>query len=206
MIHDDRYFIAVYGGSFDPPHLGHVEILKALCENPFCLHIILLPNYRNPLKSQTCFKADKRLAMCQILAQMCHEKIHTSPYEIEQNRPTHTIQSLRALQGKSPYPHLKMCFVLGSDSLATLHLWKEAQSLCEMIEFIVITRECKSQAHGVKPKHNITPRIREHISIPRYNSLSSSKVRELLHSGKIQDALTMIPAQLHSFIHAHFKL
>ena len=211
---DSAYFIAIYGGSFDPPHLAHLEILKILNNNPLCIRTILLPNYQNPLKSKSLFSPNERLKMCEILAQISGDKTTISDYEIRQNRPVHTIESIFALQkqildsnffnsnGLDSIPQAKLCFVLGSDSFETLHLWKDSQSLCELVEFIVVKRETSTITHP----QNLTPKVRTSINLSHFNAISSSKVRELLHKGEINKALKMLPAEIFPFIHAHFKL
>ena len=209
---DSTYFIAIYGGSFDPPHLAHLEILKILTNNPFCFQTILLPNYQNPLKSKSLFSPNERLKMCEILAQISGDKTTISDYEIRQNRPTHTITSIRALQKQissfldsnqsDSSPQAKLCFVLGSDSFETLHLWKDSQSLCDLVEFIVVKRESSTITHP----QNLTPKVRTSINLSHFNAISSSKVRELLHNGEINKALKMLPQEIFPFIHAHFKL
>ena len=209
---DSTYFIAIYGGSFDPPHLAHLEILKILTNNPFCLQTILLPNYQNPLKSKSLFSPNERLKMCEILAQISGDKTTISDYEIRQNRPTHTITSIRALQKQissfldsnqsDSSSQAKLCFVLGSDSFETLHLWRDSQSLCNLVEFIVVKRESSTIPH----QQNLTPKVRASINLSHFNAISSSKVRELLHKGEINKALKMLPAEIFPFIHAHFQL
>ena len=214
---DSTYFIAIYGGSFDPPHLAHLEILKILNNNSLCLQTILLPNYQNPLKSKSLFSPNERLKMCEILAQISGDKTIISDYEIRQNRPTHTITSIRALQKQissfldsnqldsnppDSNSQTKLCFVLGSDSFETLHLWKDSQSLCDLVEFIVVKRESSTITHP----QNLTPKVRTSINLSHFNAISSSKVRELLHKGEINKALKMLPAEIFPFIHAHFQL
>lgn len=209
---DSTYFIAIYGGSFDPPHLAHLEILKILTNNPLCIRTILLPNYQNPLKSKSLFSPNERLKMCEILAQISGDKTTISDYEIRQNRPTHTIASICALQKQissfldsnqsDSIPQVKLCFVLGSDSFQSLHLWRDSQSLCNLVEFIVVKRETSTITHP----QNLTPKVRASINLSHFNTISSSKVRELLHKGEINKALKMLPAEIFPFIHAHFKL
>lgn len=211
---DSTYFIAIYGGSFDPPHLAHLEILKILNNNSLCLQTILLPNYQNPLKSKPFFSPNERLKMCEILAQISADKTTISDYEIRQNHPVHTIESICALQKwiadsnlldskwLDSIPQVKLCFVLGSDSFESLHLWKDSQSLCNLVEFIVVRRK----SHAITYPQNLTPKVRMSINLSHFNTISSSKVRELLHNGEIEKALKMLPQQIFPFIHAHFKL
>ena len=211
---DSTYFVAIYGGSFDPPHLAHLEILKILNNNSLCLQTILLPNYQNPLKSKSLFSPNERLKMCEILAQISGDKTTISDYEIRQNRPVHTIESIFALQKQildsnlldskwlDSIPQAKLCFVLGSDSFETLHLWKDSQSLCDLVEFIVVKRESSTITHP----QNLTPKVRTSINLSHFNAISSSKVRELLHNGEFEKALKMLPPQIFPFIHAHLQL
>ena len=52
---------AIFGGSFDPVHLGHVEIVKKALKKPYIDEVIVVPNYLNPLKRSFCAPPELRL-------------------------------------------------------------------------------------------------------------------------------------------------
>lgn len=145
-------FVAIYGGSFDPLHKGHDEIINSLCKNPIYWHIIILPNFMNPLKSTPLFSAMERLQMCEIIAKKFNityppltslPRISVSDYEIKQNKAVFSIQSIRhiQIQMRSNYPKAQFAFVLGADNLANIAKWHKINDLCEMVKFVIIERE-----------------------------------------------------------------
>lgn len=197
--------IAIYGGSFDPPHLAHFEILDTLCQKPYIKRIILLPNALNPLKNATFFTPNDRYKMCEIVAKTLNkaynaDKIMLSDYEISQHRAVYTSESLSFLQ--SQFANKRLAFVLGSDAFASLHLWRDYARLCNELEFIVIERTLQNALDSASELESSAPRVIDTITLLRYNAISSSKVRENLASGDIKPALDMLPQTLHSTIEA----
>lgn len=209
--------IALYGGSFDPLHYAHLEIIRILCKNPLYEQIILMPNYRNPLKSHPFFTPSQRLQMCQILADEINNApknqkipyIVVSDYEVRQNQPVFSVQSVAFIkeQIEMQCSNAKLVFVLGEDSLRNLGQWKDAQRLCQMVEFVLIRREIP-QKDSQKLSH-IVPyaRVIECLDMPPHIAhFSSSAVRCLLEKGQVEEALKLIPVCLHTFIKANFRL
>jgi len=127
------------GGSFNPIHHGHlVAAQEALCK--FNLErIIFVPAYRNPLKSGESFENETasgfhRLAMVE-LATSTNPKFYVSSYEIDQNRPSYTIDTLKHF--KSVYgEETKLYFITGTDAVLTMPTWQgigEFHKFCEVI-------------------------------------------------------------------------
>jgi nicotinate-nucleotide adenylyltransferase len=120
--------IAIFGGSFDPPHLGHIEIAKKALN--FADKIIIMPNYLNPLKSN--FSAPPNLRLKWLKKVFNDKKIEVSDFEIKQNRAVYTIETIKHF--KPDY------FIIGSDNLKTLHKWKDIDEILKRVEFIVAKR------------------------------------------------------------------
>ena len=216
-------FVAIYGGSFDPLHKGHSEIIKALCENPRYWHIILMPNYANPLKTPPLFSPMQRLQMCESIAKVYNEqypplsslpRVSVSDYEVLQNRPVFSIESIShiKLNMRAHFPQAQYVFVLGSDALAHLGKWHKPQEICQMVQFVVIKREGETYTpHASQSKHTdvhlpLAPQVIEQIKLEHFGALSSSAVRLLLQNGDMQSAFEKIPPSIHSIIQAHFRL
>ena len=153
-------YVAIYGGSFDPPHKGHSEIIRTLCENVLYTHIILMPNFKNPLKTPPLFAPLQRLQMCEKIAKEYNAqypplsssslaslpRVSVNDYEIRQNRAVYSVESVREIQNELKAKYADMCrdmkyaFVLGSDSFNQLARWHNPQELCEMVDFVVVHR------------------------------------------------------------------
>jgi nicotinate-nucleotide adenylyltransferase len=123
--------IALFGGSFDPVHLGHIEIAKKAL-NQFNLDkIIIMTNYLNPLKNS--FSAPPELRLKWLKEVFSNFKnIEVSDYEIKQNRPVYSIETIEHFKPKY--------FIIGSDNLKTLHKWYKIDDILKKVEFIVATR------------------------------------------------------------------
>ncbi|WP_300448467.1 nicotinate-nicotinamide nucleotide adenylyltransferase [uncultured Helicobacter sp.] len=226
-------FVAIYGGSFDPLHKAHSEIIRLLCEDSLFWHIILLPNYANPLKPPPLFSALERLKMCQIMANAYNAryssltslpKVAVSDYEVGQNKPVFSMQSIGVIEAqmRQTYPHAQFAFVLGSDSFASLAQWNQPQKLCKMVQFVLIHRKLLHNPQYPQSLKNPLPqshtesideckmplkaKILKHFSLGAFDAFSSSKVRYLLENARTQAALEMIPTNIHSIIKTHFQL
>ncbi len=128
--------IALFGGSFDPPHLGHEAIVKALNELSFIDHIIVMPTYLNPFKNSSVAPASRRLEwLKEIFFSM--KKVEVSSFEVEQKVKVPTLKTVKHLL-KS---YKKIYLVIGADNLKSLDKWHGFNELKTVVIFIVATRE-----------------------------------------------------------------
>ena len=225
----DTPYTALFGGSFDPFHLGHLEIIKSLfmLQTPLISRVVLMPTFCNPLKTQSLFSPSLRLEMCeQIAHDMRHQGhcVEASDFEVRQNRAVYSIESVEFLLQKSFSP---LVFVLGEDSFGTLAHWREAGRLCEMVEFIVVRRgqgveqnvgqhigQCKGQnterrsteqSGGLSSPHispSVSPsaRVLATLSLTHNpNTWASSHIKALFRANATHQALELIPQSLHRF-------
>jgi len=120
---------AIYGGSFDPVHLGHVEVVKKAKD--YCDKIIVMPNYINPLKKRVFAPAKKRVEwLKRVFKDM--DYVEVSDFEISKNRPVYSIETIEHF--KPDY------FIIGSDNLKTLDKWRDIDKILQKVEFIVAKR------------------------------------------------------------------
>lgn len=129
--------VAIFGGSFDPPHNGHRAIIEEVLTLPIDLLIILVA-YQNPLKSHYRVSASKRFFWMQTLCD-CYEKTLCSDYEIQRNSVTTTIQSVRYFQNL--YDIETLYFVLGQDNFLQVPRWSDFEALRLALSFVVIERD-----------------------------------------------------------------
>lgn len=128
--------IALFGGSFDPPHLGHEAIVKALNELSFIDKIIVMPTFLNPFKNSSVASATQRLEwLKEIFASM--KKVEVSSFEVQLNARVPTLKTVKHLL-KS---YKKIYLVIGADNLKSLDKWHGFDELKSKVTFIVATRE-----------------------------------------------------------------
>lgn len=144
--------IAIFGGSFDPPHNGHKAIIEQVLDKlPIDLLVILVA-YQNPLKANYRIHAHKRFMWMQTLCKG-YEKVLCSDYELRQNRVTTTIDSVRYFQNL--YKIETLYFVLGQDNFLQVPQWNDFNSLRLELSFVVLERDnlhISSNGHHVCEK------------------------------------------------------
>jgi nicotinate-nucleotide adenylyltransferase len=123
--------IAIFGGSFDPVHLGHVEIVKKALQYIDIDKIIIMPNYLNPLKHLFHAPAQFRFKWLKDVFKNI-KNVEISDFEISKNRPVYSIETINKF--KPNY------FIIGSDNLKLLDKWKSIDEILKKTEFIVAKR------------------------------------------------------------------
>ena len=159
--------IALFGGSFDPPHIGHIAIIETLKALPFIDKVIVMPAYLNPFKSNFTAPAEMRL---QWLRDIFYndEKVEINDYEVSLQKATPTIETVSYL--KQFYE--KIYVVIGADNLKSLHKWHKYDKLKDMVNFIVVTRGGVDIPEG-------------YLQVQLNESISSTELREKLNPEKL---------------------
>ncbi len=128
--------IALYGGSFDPVHIGHLRIAEDIREDYNLSKIVFIPAYHSPLKPGSRASAEDRIKMLQIA-------IKDNPYfeiddlEIKRGGKSFTIDTVQYYREKLKYNPV---FILGTDAFLSLHKWKRPKSLLKITNFLVVGR------------------------------------------------------------------
>lgn len=176
--------LGVYGGTFDPIHVGHV-IAAYAAHRAFDLDAVLFVPAGLPS-----FKQDSVVATPRQRFEMCDLAVHEYHYpyfdasDIETRREgvSFTIDTLRALRAHYP-ENVEIVFVLGADALLSLLKWRDADDLKSMAQFVTLSR----------PGYEVSPQLREQLRRQGFSiaelgdvvvEVSSSEVRERLARGQ----------------------
>ncbi|MCB4742741.1 MAG: nicotinate (nicotinamide) nucleotide adenylyltransferase [Sulfurovum sp.] len=135
MVNNTRLTVAVFGGSFDPPHQGHQQIVIEVLKHLNIDKLIILPTYLNPFKSSSLSGASQRFKWCKDLFSNT-PKVIVSDYEIKQNRSVKTVESIKYFQKYYNVQYL----IIGSDNLSTVTQWYNFNWLNKEITWVVVTR------------------------------------------------------------------
>jgi nicotinate-nucleotide adenylyltransferase len=131
--------IALFGGSFDPPHQGHALLAKAALRKLGVDYVWWLVSPQNPLKNHKPQNMETRLAEVRDLAGADAEARRFIVTDEETRLGTQfAIDTVRALQ--AAYPHVDFIWLMGADNLAQLHRWKNWQDLMAAIPIAVYPR------------------------------------------------------------------
>ncbi len=127
--------VALFGGSFDPPHIGHEAIVKALLDSKEIQKVVVMPTFLNPFKSKSYAPAKLRLKWLKKIFEP-YKNVAVDTFEIQQTKKVPTIESVKYLLQK----YDKVYLVIGADNLGSLHSWYKYDELAQLVTFVVAKR------------------------------------------------------------------
>lgn len=178
--------LALFGGSFDPPHRGHVQSVAAVRRELGLERVIYLPTAAPP------HKPDRRFAppwarFCMVELALLHEEgLYASTHELTPGRRAYTIETLEHFQRLHPTARLHL--ILGSDSFAELHTWRRWRELAERAQLVVLERP---GVEAAKVRAEAPPEVLDLLTDGRARffstgpvDISSTQIRALLARGE----------------------
>jgi len=181
--------IGVYGGTFNPPHMGHFKAARAAVSVLKLDKLILIPAAIPPHKSLPADSAtaEERLAMTQYLADslLLPGQVEVSAMEIERGGQSYSAQTLRELSEQ--YSGAEFWLLVGTDMFLTLHLWQDAQAVMHMAGICTFGRTEQDSESVFAPQREFLSRTYQArvtvITLPRIVDVSSTRLREVLSRG-----------------------
>ena len=158
-----RARIGLFGGSFDPPHSGHLHVAETAMKRLDLDQVWWFPTPGNPLKEAPS-DYEARLGAVRVLTGN-NRAFEVSDIE-QRAHLRYTIDLVRLL--KKHCPHAKLTWIMGGDSLMTFHFWKDWQALAQTLPIAVIARPGFERAARVSPfakafRHRRLPDKASHI-------------------------------------------
>jgi nicotinate-nucleotide adenylyltransferase len=133
--------LGILGGSFNPPHCGHIALARHALRELGLRRVLLMPARVSPGKpvgeEPSPAHPEHRLEMCRLVA-VGVEGVEACPLEIERKAPSYTVDTLRALHDE--HPDTALTFILGADVASTLPTWHEAAAFPALAHFAVALR------------------------------------------------------------------
>lgn len=128
-----------FGGSFNPPHNGHIQSLLAIQKKVGLKKVHIIPSFANPLKiSLEGPTPEQRLEMTRLAFETYGDQFVIDDREIRRKGKSFTIETIRELQKE--YPEDELFMVIGADLLEELPEWKDYKKIFEETNVIVMTR------------------------------------------------------------------
>lgn len=191
--------IGVLGGTFDPPHIGHIALAVAAIEQLDLDEVLFMPANQNPTKGRRVeTSAMHRLGMVEALIKGSgNQKFAVSNQEITRGGPSYAVETLSELQMALPAEYW---FLLGADALRTLPDWKQPQRLVKLCRLGVVVRPPNSAEYAVS---RVPEEYQDKIDILEMDGLnvSSTTLRERLMRGV--DVSEWIPIEVRQYIKSH---
>lgn len=181
--------IGILGGTFNPPHLGHLILAQTVREKLKLDKIIFIPANMPPLKEKGDLPdGETRWRMVE-LSIKGNKYFEVSKVEIERGGTSYTVETLRILKelyGKSA----QLFFIAGADVLSGLHLWKNKEEIFKLCKFVAVARK----------NFKIFFPLPRDIRILEMNTIeiSSTEIREKIRKGK--SIRYLVPEAVRDFI------
>lgn len=167
--------IGLLGGSFDPPHNGHLLAAGDAFDALSLDRLIFVPAAVQPLKiGKIAATPEQRLSMVRRLVEG-DERFDVSAVEIERGGLSYTVDTLADLAGR--WPSAELFWLIGADAVRTFDKWREPGKIVELATVVVLQRAGDAAGTGTMPG---TPRW---LSTRRID-ISSTEIRERVREGK----------------------
>lgn len=176
--------MGLYGGSFNPVHLGHLLVAQAAVEELGLDRIIFIPAAQSPFKPTTDLAPGHLRLLMLRLALAGHPRFEIDTQELERGGVSYTVDTLRSYAAR--YPDAELNYLIGADLVPQLPAWRAADELAALAEFVVIPRPGEPAAEDLPPF-----RLRRLGGFPL--RLSSSQIRERVRQGLPIDFLVPAP-------------
>lgn len=194
--------IGLFGGSFDPVHNGHLHIARAFADETGCHSVIFLPAGDPYHKQGKRTAAAHRLEMAALAAQ-ADERFAASDADIVRSGATYSIDTVQIF--RQHFPAAELWWLMGADSLMTLHTWKNWTSFVRQTRIAVAARADAALAAAPGPLQAwIAGALAEgslKILGAQAYDLSSTRIRAAIAQG--QDTSAWLPEPVAAYIRRH---
>lgn len=193
--------LAVFGGSFDPVHCGHVAVANAIQEHRLPDLLMWMPARRAPHKPDARpAAAQDRLDLLRLVVDE-RPKEEVSSLELERSGPSYSVHTLEALHSR--YGEAELLWVMGADSLEHLPTWFQLERVLELAELLLVPRprwgpESLAEFRAWWHSRSAVPVRATFLSMQEVD-VSSTAIRHKLVAGESCDGL--LPKQVESEIH-----
>lgn len=196
--------VAIYGGTFDPVHRGHISLADAACRECGLDRLIFMPDYISP------FKQDKSVTNGEDRIKMLESILHYNPafsisaYEITKEGPSYTIETLehwdRILDDE-------LYFVLGFDSAVEIDTWRRGEDILRKFPLITAVRPGVDISDGMRKIEALREKYGANISILKMDPVdaSSTQIRELVRKGMSISEFVMPETEEYIFEHNLYR-
>ncbi|NWF67068.1 MAG: nicotinate (nicotinamide) nucleotide adenylyltransferase [Campylobacterales bacterium] len=177
--------VAIFGGSFDPIHVGHVDVVERALKMLDIDMLFIIPTYLNPFKDSFFAPPFLRLKWCEKVFKN-YKNVKILDIEISKNRKVTTYETV--LELKKIYDISKIYLIVGADNLQTLNKWFQYEELLKMVKVVVANRKgynCENNFLILDSDIDISSSfLREHFDI-RYIPDSIKQIVEKFYKTRV---------------------
>ena len=188
--------LGIMGGTFDPIHLGHLQIARAAMREARLDRVLFLPDGNPPHKQPGAAGEDRFTMVC--LALENQQGFSASNMELLRVGSTYTVDTLVELRRRNPASHL--FYIVGADTLFLFPTWKTAERVAQLCSLLVVPRpgcdlrEIKEEQQQLAARYGLISAL----LLTQGPDISSSGIREAVARGQMID--TLVPSAVARYI------
>jgi nicotinate-nucleotide adenylyltransferase len=202
MTDDSEYFrLGIYGGSFDPVHLGHLLLAETCREWCGLNRVLFVPCGQSPHKPNGARATGKQRAEMLELAIAGMPHFGVCRIELDRSGPSFTVETLRQLHAEQP--NAKLFFLMGADSLIDLPQWREPREILELATVVAVNRGSQGCVSREVLEPKLGPLVRERlqfVTMPAIE-LSATDLRDRARSNR--SLRFRVPRAVEEYIRQH---
>lgn len=185
--------IGIYGGTFDPPHWGHITAARAAMEQLKLDRLVLIPDRVPPHKAlpEGSASPEQRLEMAALATAELGKRAEVSDRELRRSGPSYTSDTLAELRRE--YPEDALWLLMGSDMFLSLQTWHAPEEIMALARIAPFSREAEDESAAFAAQQSRLERAYgaqiQIVQNPEVRELSSTEVRAALAAGRGSDLL-----------------
>ena len=192
--------IGLFGGTFDPIHIGHLVVAESVLNELSLDNIYFIPAHKHALKS------NKKITSPEIRLELLKTALKDFSYfaisdiELKSSNVSFTIDTLKNFKVYEKLSNVELFYIIGFDNLSELHLWKDNEKIMEMAQFVVLTRQ------GSRDEHLIN-KYKNRIIVPKSPQIdiSSTLIRQRIKENKLWKSMVTPAVQKYIIRHNLYK-
>ncbi|MBI5022319.1 MAG: nicotinate-nucleotide adenylyltransferase [Ignavibacteriales bacterium] len=185
--------VGIFGGSFNPPHMGHLIVIEAVRDQLQLDKVLFIPAAQNPNKPNSLLTSSQaRLDMTE-LAVKGSNGFEVSDIEIERKSISYTVDTIQALS--LLYPRATLSLIIGADNLLEFETWKSPEEIIAKAELVVMRRP----GFDINTSKNNFVRTARIVNVPQIG-ISGTDIRRRVKLG--QSIRFLVPRQVEDYIYS----
>ncbi|UFT97843.1 nicotinate-nucleotide adenylyltransferase [Radiobacillus kanasensis] len=162
--------VGLLGGTFDPPHFGHLLIAEEVYQTLGLDEVWFIPSYEPPHKQKATTESKHRVDMVKTAIQD-NDHFHVNLIEVNRTGKSYSIDTIKNL--KEEHPNIDFYFIIGADMVEYLPKWVQIEELVKLIQFVGVKRK----EYELETDYPIME-----VNTPEF-AVSSSMIRQRLQKG-----------------------
>ena len=171
--------LGIFGGTFDPPHVGHLLAASDAYEHLALDRLVLVPAASQPLKAdRTTAPAEDRLAMVRLTVGN-DPRLEADSVEVDREGLSYTVDTLEEFSRR--FPSAELFLLVGADVLSTFGQWRRPHAILELASLAVL---CRADSQGTVVEMDARLARRAAFIPTRRIDISSTEIRDRVRSGR----------------------